>query len=82
MVLRACYAVSGTDLGMLLRACYLVPGTDVGYAATRWRQCYWGTVWATTATLTWGWCLSPTHNSNVHSGLLSYASAMRYPVLT
>eukprot|EP00961_Rhodomonas_salina_P089434 1202756-Rhodomonas_salina.3 len=36
--LRACYAMSGTDLpngANRLRACYAVSGTDLAYAATR-----------------------------------------------
>eukprot|EP00961_Rhodomonas_salina_P267808 3618292-Rhodomonas_salina.1 len=39
--LRACYAMSGTDLAygaICLRSCYAMSGTDLGYAATRRRS--------------------------------------------
>eukprot|EP00961_Rhodomonas_salina_P016580 223394-Rhodomonas_salina.5 len=43
MLLRACYAMSGTSQhcavltsSMLLRACYAMPGTALAYAATRY----------------------------------------------
>eukprot|EP00961_Rhodomonas_salina_P109396 1472694-Rhodomonas_salina.2 len=43
ILLRACYAMSGTDVGyaataylpIWLRTCHAMSGTDVGYAATR-----------------------------------------------
>eukprot|EP00961_Rhodomonas_salina_P033731 453642-Rhodomonas_salina.2 len=39
ILLRACYAMSGTDLvyaPILLRASYAMSGTDIGWFAARW----------------------------------------------
>eukprot|EP00961_Rhodomonas_salina_P218440 2951876-Rhodomonas_salina.2 len=37
MVLRKCYDMTGTELGMLLQKCYDMTGTEEGYGGTRGR---------------------------------------------
>eukprot|EP00961_Rhodomonas_salina_P071921 965855-Rhodomonas_salina.6 len=43
VVLRTCYAMSGTDLAyMALRTCCAMPGTELRYGATGRRRSAWG----------------------------------------